>query len=374
MMLSTGARWCAWRRPCAGTSGGMDETWHPCSPPPGGLVLPVRRGVDDRAGPSPGVLRGERWRAVARGWHVPAATAATPEQRAFEVVVRLPPGGLVTGWAALRLAGANYFEGLAGDRSTPLPVPVLLPHSARIRGGGVVVERTRLPLPEAVMRYGVPCVACEPALLHEIRRAATPRLAGVMVDMALAAGLVDLDRLREVAGRRRLPAAAAYALERACAECRSPRESDMLQVWEAVAGFPRPLMNREVRDLAGRLLAVVDLLDVWAGVCGEFNGAAHRSASRQSRDEKRHAALRAVGLETFTVVGRDSDQVQVERMTAARNRAAWASPADRLWQVGAFVPAPGLVVPDAEEAERDAIMLQHYADLEARHVGEPWGS
>ena len=148
----------------------------------------------------------------------------------------------------------------------------------------------------------------------------------------------------------------------------------MLQVWESVAGFPRPLMNREVRDLSGRLLAVVDLLDVWAGVGGEFNGAAHRSAARQSRDEKRHAALRAVGLETFTVVGADSDQVQVDRMRAARMRAAWALPADRLWQVGAFVPAPALVVPEAEEAERDAIMLQHYADLETRQCGEPSGS
>lgn len=88
-----------------------------------------------------------------------------------------------------------------------------------------------------------------------------------MVDMAMAAGVVDLGRLREAASaQRRLPAAATYALERACAECRSPKESEMLQVWESDVGFPRPLMNREVRDLTGRLLAVVDLLDVEAGV------------------------------------------------------------------------------------------------------------
>lgn len=351
----------------------MDEHWHPRCLPPTGLIAPVRRGVDDREGPTPGVLRGDGWRPTARGWHVPALTPASPEQRAFEVVVRLPPGGLVTGWAALRLAGAAYFEGLCGDRSTPLPVPVLLPHSARIRGGGVLVERTRAPLPEPVTSHGVPCVPGEVALLHEIRRAARAREAGIMVDMALAAGVVDLDRLREVARRRRVPAVASYALARACAECRSPRESGMLQVWESVAGFPRPLMNREVRDLAGRRLAVVDLLDVWAGVCGEFNGAAHRSARRQSRDEVRHAALRGVGLETFAVVGSDSDEVMVDRMTAARDRAAWAAPEDRRWQVGAFVPAPALVVPDVEEAERDAIMLRHYADLETRRRGEPPG-
>lgn len=250
---------------------------------------------------------------------MPADTPRTPEQRAYEVGVRLRPGAaLLTGWAALRLAGASYFEGLDEDRRTPLPVPVLMVHEARLRSPEVVVERTRLPLPRAVSQAGVACVPSELALLHEVRRAVSARRAGVMVDMALAAGVVDLDRLREAArGRRRLPAVASYALERACAECRSPKESEMLQVWESVAHFPRPLMNREVRDLSGRVLAVVDLLDVEAGVCGEFNGAAHRSAARQSRDEKRHASLRGVGMETFAVVGSDSERVQVERMTAA---------------------------------------------------------
>jgi hypothetical protein len=352
----------------------VDDSWHPRCPPPTGLVLPVRRLGPDRSGPSPGVLRGGAWVQVAQGWHVPAGTPRTPEQRTFEVAVRLREASLITGWAALRLAGASYFEGLAEDRRMPLPVPVLLPHHARLRGPQVRVERTRLPLPAAVWQSGVRCVPGELALLHELRRAATPRHAGVMVDMALAAGVVDLSRLRQAASdQRRLPAGAAYALDRACGECRSPRESDMLQIWESVAGFPRPLMNREVRDLSGRLLAVVDLLDVEAGVCGEFNGAAHRSAARQSRDEKRHAALRGVGLETFAVVGSDSERVQLERMAAARARAGWAAPHQRRWQVGAFVPAPALVVRDEEEVARDRIMLAHYAELESRRRGEPPG-
>ena len=350
----------------------MNDTWHPCCPPPTGLVTPVRRAGPGRAGPTPGALRGPSWLRVSRGWHVPAGTSRSPEQRVFEVVVRLPPGGRVTGWAALRLAGANYFEGLAPDRRTPLPVPVLLPHAARIRGGGVLVERSRRALPDVVVRHGVPCVPSEVALLHELRRALSHRAAGTMVDMALAAGVVDLVRLERVGGRR-LPAHVSYAIGRACAHCRSPRESDMLQVWEAVAGFPRPLMNVEVLDLDGRLLAIVDLLDLEACVCGEFNGSAHRSAARQSRDERRHADLRAVGLETFTIVGSDSERVQVERMTAARRRAGWTPETDRRWKVGAFVPAPPLHVPDPAETERDAIMLQHYADLEAHRGGEPSG-
>ena len=48
-------------------------------------------------------------------------------------------------------------------------------------------------------------------------------------------------------------------------------------------------------------------------------------------------------------------------------------PAQRRWQVGAFVPAPTLFVPDEEEAAREQIMLEHYAGLEERGLGEPLG-
>lgn len=345
--------------------------FHPRCPPPTGLVGPVRVDPVGLVRPRRGTAAGPSWRTTSHGLVVPADVPLTVEQRILEAATRLPSGGMVTGWAALRLAGAAWFDGLAPDGVRLLPVPVLLPHASRIRSAGVLVTRTRRVLPEPVARSGILCAPSETALLHELRRTTSARRAGIAVDMALAAGVADLARLREAAGR--LPGAAAYAIERACAECRSPKESEMLQVWEAVAGFPRPLMNREVRDLAGRLLAIVDLLDVEAGVCGGFNGAAHRSAARQSRDEKRHAALRGVGLETFAVVGSDSERVQVERMTAARARAAWAPPGQRRWQVGAFVPAPPLVVPDAHEVERDAVMLQHYADLDARGPGEPSG-
>lgn len=94
----------------AGHPTGVEEAWHPCCPPPTGLVEPVRRGAEDSGGPTPGILRGPAWLQVGRGWHVPAGTPRTPEQRAYEVGVRLRPDGLVTGWAALRLAGARYFE------------------------------------------------------------------------------------------------------------------------------------------------------------------------------------------------------------------------------------------------------------------------
>ena len=75
----------------------------------------------------------------------------------------------------------------------------------------------------------------------------------------------------------------------------------MLQVWEADLDLPRPVMNREVLDLAGRVIAVVDLLEVESGTYGEYNGAAHRSRERQRRDEARADELRGVGLEAFVL-------------------------------------------------------------------------
>jgi hypothetical protein len=334
--------------------------FHPCCPAPVGLVRPVRVDPDGDAGPRRGTAAGPSWRASSHGLVVPADVPQTVEQRILEAAVRLPEGGMVTGWGALRLAGAAYFDGFAGRK--PLPVPVLLPHTSRIRGPGVLVERTRGRLPDAVVRYGMPCAPGETALLHELRRAASARAAGVMVDMALAAGVVDLERARQVASMRRQPAAAAYALQRACAECRSPKESEMMQVWEADLGFPAPLMNREVLDLAGRVIAVVDLVEEQSGTYGEYNGGAHRSRARQRRDEERADALRNVGLEGFVLVAGDSERVWRERMQSARARALWLPEGRRRWRLGDFVPAPPL--PDADEAAFEALMLEHYRSLE----------
>ena len=332
--------------------------FHPRCPPPTGLVRPVRVDPTGRAGPRRGTAAGPGWRRSSHGLYVPSRVASTVEQRVLEVAVRLPVDGVVTGWAALRLAGASYFDGLGADGRTELPVPVLLPHGSRLRSAGVLVDRTRAALPTPVERHGIPCAPSEVALLHELRRAATSRTAGVMVDMALAAGVVDLPAVRSLSAGRHQPSPVVHGLGRACAECRSPRESEMLQVWEDDLGFPRPLMNRQVVDRAGRVVAVVDLLDVPSGTYGEYNGAAHRGRERQRRDEARADDLRTLGLEGFVLVAGDSEPTWRRRMAAARSRARWEPAERRAWRVGAFVPAPPLTDPD--EAALDAIMLEHH--------------
>jgi len=341
--------------------------WHPRCPPPAGLVRPVPVDPAGLVGPTRGQAAGPRWRRTSRGLHVPADVPATAEQRILEAAARLPDSGMVTGWAALRMAGASYFDGTGPRQGALRPVPVLLPHSVRLRSAGLLVERTRRCLPPSVGRYGVPCAPAAVALLHELHRAVSDRSAGVMVDMALAAGVVDLRTTAALAdGRHPLRPAASYALARACPDCRSPKESELMQVWEVDAGFPRPLMNREVLDARGRVVAVVDLLEAESGTYGEYNGASHRSRERQRRDEARAADLRALGLEGFVVVAGDSHRVWLERMRAARDRAGWLPEDRRAWRVGRTVRTPAL--PDSaalpDEAALDAIMLEHYRALE----------
>ncbi len=92
-------------------------------------------------GPTPGQARGPRWRTTSRGLFVPASVdPSVPEQRILEQSLRLT-GGAVTGWASCRMHGAAFFDGLARDGRTELPVPLdcgPLHQIRRLPGDGLV--------------------------------------------------------------------------------------------------------------------------------------------------------------------------------------------------------------------------------------------
>jgi hypothetical protein len=101
------------------------------------------------------------------------------------------------------------------------------------------------------------------------------------------------------------------------------------------AGLPPPLVNQSIFDPSGRLLGIADLLDLEAGVVGEFDGADHRGAHRQTKDVGREDRFREHGLEVFHVTGLDlghTDRV-VRRMHAARARALWQPEVERRWTI-----------------------------------------
>lgn len=318
--------------------------WDPICDPPAGLVRPVHTDPTGRTGPTPAQARGPRWRGVGLGWYVPSnGVPDLPEQRVLEAAVLVPANGAVTGWGSARLSGATFLDGFEPDLVTRMPVPLAVPPSCNPRRReGVRFLRSPLALTEIVIRQGVRCVRPERAAFDAMRTAKDEREATVVIDMMAAAEQTSARRVGAYADLR--PGWAGAPLVRAALDLaeensRSPNETRMRLIWMLDARLPRPCINQPVWDLSGKLLGIADLLDEEAGLVGEFDGADHRGARRQSKDEDRAGGFRDHGLEIFRVTGPDiwAPHRVVARMLAARNRARFLPPGQRTWTT---VPPP----------------------------------
>lgn len=299
------------------------------------VVRPTR--VDPRGltGPTPGQARGKRWRRVGKGWYVPAdVESTTPAQRIVEAVAGT--GGAVTGWAALHWLRATWFDGVAGDGRTPLPVPIALDDRRRNRTRpGVRLSEDWLFDDDVILVDGVPITVPERSVTFEVRRARSMSRAVRIIDMAAFDDLVDLaglsayaDRLVARGGVRLLRLALPLANENAW----SPPEVDMRLEWEDT-GLARTLLcNTPVFDLTGRHLFTPDLLDPVRGVAGEYNGAVHDGVAPQRRDLDREELYRRHGIEAVSMMSTDTGDVSRfrGRLHTACQRAADGK-GDRTW-------------------------------------------
>jgi hypothetical protein len=311
----------------------MEHRWQPRCPAPAGLTLPVsldaRLDGQQIRGPTRGQARSQAWRRTSRGFYVPAGVERTVEQRILEQWFRVASGRrpgecVVTGWAALRLHGAAFFDGLGTDGQTEREVLLLGPGSIT-PGRGARLGRTPIPKDQWGWRFGMAVADPERALADELGVLDDLRDRVPAVDMALAAELTSLRRLRawSQAARPRHRERLWAALGLASEGSRSPQETRMRLTWVLDARLPTPLCNQPIYDSAGRLLGVPDLLEPVAGVVGEYDGAEHRSSARHRRDVDREARFRAAGLEYFAAVGsdiRDHDRL-ADRMWATYQRA-----------------------------------------------------
>jgi hypothetical protein len=180
---------------------------------------------------------------------------SVPEQRILEQSMRLPPEGAVTGWAACRLAGASFFDGIEPDGRSRIPVPLAIGPRARLRrDAAVVLSRERLDPREVTVRHGIPCTEIRRALFDEMRRTPGLREAEVAMDNAAAAELVSIRRMRAYAaghpGWKRV-GTVHRDLDLASERSRSPNETRMRLMWVLDAGLPAPRVNQPVWDLAG---------------------------------------------------------------------------------------------------------------------------
>ena len=181
----------------------MPHRWDPKAPPARGLVRPVPVDPAGVSGPTPGQARGPRWRRSTRNLYVPAHVSdERVEQRILEQSTVIGSTGVVTGWAALRLLGGNFFDGLARDGRTRLPVPISA-NGERMRSTDErVVRRDLVPPEEVWMRHGIRCASPERALFDQMASEQDLREAVVDIDTAAAAEITSLRRMRAYAGSR----------------------------------------------------------------------------------------------------------------------------------------------------------------------------
>lgn len=320
------------------------------------VVPPVRVGPDL----TPDCARGRAFTRTSRGLYVPSdVDRSLTQQRIVEVAAALPSSAAITGWASCLLHGAAWFDGLARDGRTPLPVGVAVgPRGGVRRHPGIAVSFERLPEWEVWRRYGVRVARPERALFDEMRRH-DRREALVVLESALAGRITSLQRFTEFARAHRSArryAVVAWALPRARGGARSPAEVRVRTVAEEDAGWPRLLVNRVVLTSAGARLGEVDLIDEAGGAAIEVDGADHRDGTQQAWDITKEESLRQVGFEVARVTGRQAldPGTLAPRLHAVRQRALARVPGPRAWRL-----APGGVDLEQWLVEREETALWH---------------
>lgn len=185
----------------------------------------------------------------------------------------------------------------------------------------------------------------------------------VVVDMACYAELTSLARFRsyvmtQTRGRER--AFLLAVIEHSVEGAESPQETRLRRIWTGPAGLVAPQCNRNVYDANGRFIGRPDLLDVEAGVVGEYDGDHHRSTAARRRDLEREDSFRACGLEYFSVVaGEMHDESAVASRILAACARADASSRPRTWTLVPHASA----LPDLSLDERIELRFRHRLPL-----------
>lgn len=181
----------------------------------------------------------------------------------------LPPTALFAGNTAAWMHGLDAEPGK--------PVHVILPVGSSLRShAGLSVWRSEVALRDTAVVRGFAVTSLPRTLLDVCLRFSLPE-ALVLVDMAVQRGKTDPVALTRHANEHsgRAGAARLRLIAGLAAPAESPMESRLRWVL-LQAGIPRPEVQGEVRDRAGRFLARADLLFRSARLVVEFDGGNHR--------------------------------------------------------------------------------------------------
>jgi hypothetical protein len=241
-------------------------------------------------------------------------------QRILDVVAVGPDDGVLGGWAAAYLQGVAYLDGGWGHPGvgrTGEPVLVVVPPGKVVNRPGIVTLRAVLDPDDVVEPQGIRCTSPTRTAYDLLRLADDLTEAVVSGDCLLHSGTTTLAAISayEVGHPRRRGVRqlrAALALLNAGAA--SPPET-RLRLLCREAGLPSLLVNAPVFDLDGNFLGIVDLLEPFAGLGLEYDGAHHRELGQHTADNRREEALEANGLAVVRVTSLDLSD---ERATIAR--------------------------------------------------------
>jgi len=303
-----------------------------------GLFRPVPIDPAGVHGPTRAEARSKRWRRSSHGLYtLETEYADDVDQRILEAAAVLPPFGGVTGWAALHWSGASYFDGV-GPGHVLIDVPLAVSNHDVRSQAGIRVTNERIGPRHLIDVDGMPLTRHVRSVGFEVRYARNLVQAVRILDMAAAADLVSLKEMWAYAtaelsgwtGVELLRTAIGWADENSW----SPMESEMRLLWTSQLHL-RPVSNHPVFDRDGRFVATPDLLDVEAGLYGEYDGDVHLDRARRSSDIARESALRGLGLEGVTMTATDRRDVgpYLQRVREARSRALCLPPEKRLWTI-----------------------------------------
>ena len=300
-------------------------------------MAPVAIDPTGDRGPTEDQARGPYWRQTSSGRYVPSEVdGSVVEQRIVEQAGRITSYGAVTGWAALRWHGATFFDGTSAGGQAELPVPLVV-HSKLRPDPRFTLTEEQLSCTEWSWVDGLPVTTVQRALFDEVRRIDSVREKANAISMAAAARLISVQLFGTYVALRGPWTGiqgARDAVRLAVDDCRSPQEFRMYLVWRLDAELPKPLLNREVYDLDGNLIGIPDLLDVEAGLVGEYQGEDHKDGQRHREDVEREEKFRDHGLEFFEVVGGDLAPPSARRRPRCATpvaRAKFLPPESRAW-------------------------------------------
>ena len=282
------------------------------------LLRPFRGSTAVRSGLlSSRRLAGNTWQQLFHDVYAHRSLTVTHVLRAEAAAVLLPTA-VITGCSAAVLWGVALAR---PEDDVELTLP---PGTHQVRINGIVARRARLAKTDVWTRHGIP--VSTPAATALRLASVLPRDRAVAaVDQLIHTGVVDLNRILELAAAARGPGSARARDVAALADglAESPQET-RLRLLIGRSGLPMPAAQFIVTDANGRFVARVDFAWPEYRLALEYDGLWHAESGQFAKDRQRLNRLQAAGWRVTFVTA--ADLHDPERLVPRIAQALAASP------------------------------------------------